>query len=372
MTHVKNLPALLREKKDFGLQMLVGIDGFVDEIMHVVDKRLDIDNFVRLSTMKQFGDRIVRAAGYSTNIEMVPVQTKLGGNGPILANALIEYGANVTYVGALGSPEIHPIFQSMVKKTVKTYSLSNPGFTDAAEFDDGKFMIGKHGALKDLTWDAFVEGLGGLDAIQKLFCGQDMVAMVNWTMMPYMSQIWEGLIRDVFPVMKQEKPALAFFDLADPEKRTNEDIMHAMSLIGRFQDKFDTILGLNEKELYEIAEVYHVDKAALEDTSHTSLAVYEKLGIHCLVVHPVASALCVVGGHVYETQGPYCKKPVLTTGAGDNFNAGFVLGMTLGLDPMSCLTLGVVTSGFYVRNAKSPTFDDALQFAEEWAGGKYD
>ena len=44
-----------------------------------------------------------------------------------------------------------------------------------------------------------------------------------------------------------------FFDLADPEKRTREDITRAMQLIGRFSAHFDVIVGLNEKEAGEVA-----------------------------------------------------------------------------------------------------------------------
>ena len=370
MTHVKNLPGLLEEKRCFKLNMFLGIDGFVDEILHVVDKRQDVDTFTRINTMKEFGERIIKAAGLSTNIEMVTAKTKLGGNGPILANALIEYGVSVTYAGALGAPDLHPIFAPMAKKSVKTYNLINPGLSDAVEFDDGKIIFGKHTPLKELTWEKFKSSFGGAKELAAILEKQDLLAMVNWTMMAYMSEIWEGMINEVFPLLQTTNKPIAFFDLADPEKRTKEDIKHAMKLIGGFETKFSAILGLNEKELYEIAAVLDIEKKPT--LSETSLEVYKKLGIHCLVVHPVSSALCIVDGEVFETDGPYCKKPVLTTGAGDNFNSGFVLGQALGMDPLSCLTLGVVTSGFYVRNAKSPTYDDAIKFAKDWEAGKVD
>ena len=371
MNHVKNLPDLLESKKGFELKMLIGIDGFVDEIIHVVDKRTDVESFIRLNTMKEFGERIINAAGLSTNIEMVTVLTKLGGNGPILTNALIEYGVGVTYVGALGSPDIHPVFAPMAKKTLKTYSLINPGLSDAVEFDDGKIMMGKHSTLKDLNWEKFRDSLGGAKNIAELIEKQDLLSTVNWTMMPYMSEIWEGMINEVFPQMQTRNVLpFAFFDLCDPEKRTKEDMVRAMKLIGQFEQKFRAILGLNESELYQIAEVMGVGKKPT--LAETSRDLFKELKIYCLVVHPVSSALCVINDELYETEGPYCKKPVLTTGAGDNFNAGFILGMCLGLDPLSCLTLGVSTSGYYVRNAKSPTYDDVMQFARDWSDGKYD
>jgi len=175
------------------------------------------------------------------------------------------------------------------------------------------------------------------------------------------------LIDEVFPLMKARsngvKP-LAFFDLADPNKRSKEDIMAAMKLIGKFESNFRSILGLNESELYQIADVFGLPAGSLEETTK---ATAEKLGIYCLVVHPVKEACCVIGGKYYQVDGPYCEKPVLTTGAGDNFNTGFCMAQGLGLDPQESVTLGVCTSGFYVRNAKSPTYAEVMNFAKTWA-----
>jgi len=367
---MKDLPALLKSKSGFDLKMLIGLDGFVDEIVHPVDKRQDHANYTRICTMKEFGERIVEAAGLSTNIEMVTVQTKLGGNGPILSNALLEYGVKLSYAGILGKPDIHPVFRSMAEKAQAVYSMGNPGFTDAAEFEDGKIMFGKHSTLGDVNWDVFKSALGGVSGIAEKISTMDLFGMENWTMMPHMSDIWQGIIDEVFPLMpdKAIKP-LAFFDLADPQKREKEDILRAMALIGKFEQKFRTILGLNEKEVYEIAPVYGISTSlSLEEVV---MAVYKRLGIYCLVVHPVKSACCVIFGKYYYTEGPFCEKPLLTTGAGDNFNAGFCLAQSLGLDALSSLMLGVSTSGYYVRNAKSPTYEQVIAFAQDVAQGKF-
>src|SRR3954464_15257999 len=74
----------------------VGLDGFVDEILHVVDKRESADKYLRLPTIAQLAERLAGAAGRSTNVELVGQLTKLGGNGPIMANALASFGLKVT------------------------------------------------------------------------------------------------------------------------------------------------------------------------------------------------------------------------------------------------------------------------------------
>src|SRR5215471_35619 len=88
----------------------VGLDGFVDDILHVVDKREDAEHYLRLPTIAQLAARLDAAAGRSTNVELVSQLTKLGGNGPIMGNALASFGLKVTYVGNLGYPNEHPVF----------------------------------------------------------------------------------------------------------------------------------------------------------------------------------------------------------------------------------------------------------------------
>ncbi len=360
------------EDKDFSsINAVIGVDGFVDEIIHVVNTRETAENYSRLKTISGLGERITKAAGLSANIEFVPVQVKLGGNGPILANALVEYGNNVTYVGALGKPNIHPVFKDMAERCTDIISVANPGHTDAVEFEDGKLMLGKLETIKDINWDNIKDEID-VNTLATLLDNTDLLGLENWTMVPYMNGIWEGLIKEVFPLIKdKEKNRIAFFDLADPEKRTNDAISEALKILERFSSEFDVILGLNKKEAVEIAEVLNLEIANLAngdvDLEELTTKVAKELDIYCLVVHPVDRASAYCNGEHYETVGPYVVNPKLTTGAGDNFNAGFCLAQSLGLSVQLSLVMGVSTSGFYVRNAKSPTKKDILEFIKSWS-----
>src|SRR5580692_10331990 len=133
------------------LTAFVGLDGFVDEIIQVVDKRDNAETFQRLPTIAKLAGRLAGAAGKSTNIELVNQVTKLGGNGPIMANALASFGLRVTYLGTLGYPTLHPIFGPFAE-TAEVHSIAEPGHTDALEFEDGKIMLGKHYPLKEMNW----------------------------------------------------------------------------------------------------------------------------------------------------------------------------------------------------------------------------
>ena len=341
------------------LSAFVGLDGFVDEILHVVDTRYDAHRFDRIPTITAYAERMAAAAGRSTNIELVNILTKLGGNGPIMANALASFGMSVTYVGSLGWPSLHSVFEPFAMRA-EVNSICEPGLTDALEFEDGKLMVGKHYTLKQVTWENLCQRYGR-DKFGAKFTGSSLVAFVNWTMLPYMSEIWESLQVEFVPTMTGPRRKI-FFDLADPEKRTHEDIARALRIISGFQSKFDVILGLNEKEAYEIASVLGLKAGELDwqGLASLSIEIQQQLAVDTLVVHPVAYALAVSKGVADVVEGPVCKKPKITTGAGDHFNSGFCLGKLLGLDNAASLLCGVSTSGHYVRTAESPSVSDLI------------
>ena len=131
-------------------------------------------------------------------------------------------------------------------------------------------------------------------------------------------------------------------------------------------------MGLNKKEAYDVANVLErfdseslaQMQVSLEDLT---MSLYQYLKIDAVVVHPVDRSCVVINDTFYEAVGPYVKKPKLTTGAGDNFNSGFVLGLLLDLEPTEALLLGMSTSGYYVRQAKSPTYVELMQFITDWS-----
>jgi len=346
------------------LSAFIGLDGFVDEILHVVDKRENAELFTRVPTIAQFSERLAGAAGKSTNVELVGRMRKLGGNGPIMANALASLGLKVTYVGNLGWPNLHPVFEDFARRA-EVHTIAAPGLTDALEFNDGKIMVGKHESLKDITWDN-VKSRWSAEEFGARFATASLVGFVNWTMIPFMSDVWATLLQDLCPRINGERRKI-FFDLADPEKRLESDIRRALDLIVAFQKYFDVILGFNEKETGEIARVLGLKPAHTpEGLRDLSVEIHKRIPVHTLVVHPVAYALCVSARGVSSVLGPMTAKPLITTGAGDHFNSGFCTGRLLGLDDQFCLLTGVSTSGFYVRTGKSPNLHELAGMLRNW------
>src|SRR5438128_704544 len=182
------------------MSAFVGLDGFVDEILHVVDKRQSAQQFQRLPTIAGLAERLAAAAGRSTNVELVSQLIKLGGNGPIMANALASFDLKVTYLGILGYPNLHPVFADFAK-CAQVHSIAEPGYTDALEFEDGKIMLGKHQSLKQMTWEN-IQARFGRDRFIEKFITADLVGFVNWTMLTAMSDIWSSVLKEICPLTR--------------------------------------------------------------------------------------------------------------------------------------------------------------------------
>ncbi|HQY88516.1 MAG TPA: hypothetical protein PK402_07645, partial [Tepidisphaeraceae bacterium] len=157
-----------------------------------------------------------------------------------------------------------------------------------------------------------------------------------------------------------------FVDLSDPEKRTQVDIIDALKLLTRFQDQVDVILGLNLKESVEIADVLGLSGQANPEAfiEETARAIRDELGLYCVVIHPRKGAAAATAEGSDSYAGPFVSAPRISTGAGDHFNAGFCLGQVLGYSLAESLCTGVATSGYYVRNAESPTIAELVEFIE--------
>jgi len=347
---------------------LVGFDGFVDTIVSPVALRTaQGEKFTPFATITEFGQRIVDAAGKSLNIELYPRLEKLGGNGPIMAHALLTQGTAVTYVGALGQDVIHPVFAALAARAT-VVSLCAAAHTTAVEFTDGKVMLGMMRSLDEITPER-IAAVMGADAYRSAVAAADLVAPMNWTMIPNMTAVWTDLVENILPKLPPKPERVFFFDLADPEKRSRADLLEALAVIARFERFGRVTLGLNLKEAQQVHAALDFKPVAEDEAGLRALAgdIRAKLDLATVVVHPKESAACATRDGIFRVPGPFTKRPLISTGAGDHFNAGFATGQLLGLSPEACLVLGVGTSGHYVRTAQSPSLDDLETFLATWS-----
>src|SRR6185295_9200106 len=168
-----------------------------------------------------------------------------------MANALSKAGVDVAYIGMLGYPKIHPVFEPLAA-SARVISIAEPGFTDALEFEDGKVMLGKYAAVNDVTWNNVLERVGKAK-LKKLVDESALIGIVNWTMLPYMTYLWAKLHAQFLKKAGHpHRDKLFFADLCDPAKRSAEDLNKAMKVLSAMQRDVTVILGLNLSEAVQV------------------------------------------------------------------------------------------------------------------------
>lgn len=280
-----------------------------------------------------------------------------------MSNALGALDVKVNCVSPLGYPEIIPVFKEL-SPNCNLYTVGNPAYTTALEFNDGKIMLGQVEYLDKVDWNTIKEVLG-IEKIREFFTQSRLIGLVNWSCMVNLNNIFKGILEEVLVDGESDKTKIVFFDLADFSKRDKKDVYEAVMLINKFNEHFKVILGLNENEAILMYKVLF-DEEAGDDILITGEKIYNFLKVDNLVIHTLTNSIAWDKSEVVQVPSLYVQKPKLSTGGGDNFNAGLCYGQLVGLGLEGALFTANATSGYYVRNAKSPTLEDLIDTLENW------
>jgi len=354
-------------------RIVTGLDGFIDEMITLVSERKSLDEVVAVPDIATFGRLIAAAAGHSSLREIVVNAVHPGGCAVNLADGLASLGAKVACFATLGEPP-HPAFREIAGKCESCESWGRePGRTLAFEFNDGKLMFS---AVKQLAEFTPAAVLGFLtDGRFAAACGAArVIALTDWTLYPHMTAVWQLLQMQVFPALSQ-RPHF-FIDLVDPSSRSGADILAMAAILRDFEPAGPVTLGLNGNEANILCRLHELPPAPAEATPADAVQqageLRALLGISRVVIHHIPFAVSATADGGFMQPGPYCPNPKKSTGAGDRFNAGFTLGLALGLGDPDCLALGCAAAGFFVRNARSATRDELGGFLRRWAAGSPD
>lgn len=344
-------------------EVTIGIDAFIDKIVRVVHSKNDKNEYAFFNDIAQLGNHLVTKSGMSCGIEIVERFTKLGGNAPIMANAMGALSVPVNCVGALGYPDVDPIFKEL-SSNCKLFTIGNPGYTTALEFNDGKIMLSQRDYLHKINWNTLKDVLG-LEKIKEFFEKSNLIGLVNWNGMVNFNNIFKGILDEALAGHKANKDQIVFFDMADFSERSVEDIREAAKLINAFAEHFKVILGLNENEAILFYKALFPEREVME-LKDLGQFIYDNLKVDAIVVHTLTSSIAWDKTSVVEAPSLFVKTPKLSTGGGDNFNAGLCFGQLMGLDFEGSLYTANATSGYYVRNAQSPTVENLVETLENW------
>ncbi len=344
---------------------LIGFDGYIDVLYRVVKSRSSDGKLQFYKTITEYANRLATAAGKSADLELIMQNTQFGGNAPIMANCISRHGMEAVCVGALGSPKIEePFFE--IDGNCKIISFASPCRTIALEFEDGKIMMGDLTNGQEITWERLLNSVG-----EKEFCRlieeSDLIGVLNWSAHCGVEQIFKGIMGMVSQMdFKMLLKKTIFVDLADPSARSAEELQTYLQEIATMGKSTSTILGVNENEVMAVFRCLFPDKArvlALQGEFLQPTALLYELGndtmnllnLHALVLHTVSYSIAFNQQSGSISQGFYVNDPLLSTGGGDNFNAGFCTGMIMGLPLTQSLILGDASSSYYVSHGESAT-----------------
>ena len=109
--NVSSVRSYLKTKTFF-----LGFDGYIDSLYSLSKSRSSSKDWIRMDSMKQFGNLIHNVSGSSANVERVLKRRTSGGFAPNTCKAIHALGARVYLVAALGYPLINEIFTDLTNK----------------------------------------------------------------------------------------------------------------------------------------------------------------------------------------------------------------------------------------------------------------
>jgi hypothetical protein len=345
---------------DLNKKAFVGFDGFEDKIQKVVRAEKE-EETIYFATIADYAKAVERAAGKSSQFQLHTHIQKLGGNAPIMAHSLGNLGIKSTLMASLGYPEIRPVFKSL-HPLCSPVSVCSPGETNALEFNDGKLILSEMTSFKDLHWKSLMANPGKEKILEEMN-SSDLIALVDWSNLVHCSDIWRGIQKDILPSLEGRKKV--FFDIADPSRSSKKELEEVLGIISGYSSAGEVYFGINENETFKLYELI-LEKDSANVTLHEAgQAIFDIMEIEGLLIHPTGETLLITANEVIQEEGKIVQNPMFSTGGGDNFNAGFCLGLLLNLPLNEAMKTGMATSGFYVKNGKSPSINEIGEYITE-------
>lgn len=348
----------LRHKLSASLSLLnnsnivVGFDGYIDKLVNMPNSS------GYFSSISEFVSHISGYKNQSADMKVRFISEKLGGNGPLLAESIAAKGGSVTCIGAMGEPEVLEQFLELAKNC-NVISVEQPASCFAIEFADGKLMFGDTDSLERITYESLVDKIG-LEQFAELINKCDLFCFTNWSGMPHANELLSGIIADICPRLCL-KPRSLFFDLADPSAQTKAQFTKFFGLLASLQRYFNIIVGFNPKELLLIYNKFF-DADEAEITSNMMPDLLSEFPADELVLHGLDYAVTSDKAHgTQRVPGMFVKSPIVVTGGGDNFNAGYCTGRLLGLSPSESALLGNLSSMLYVKSGIPAGLSDIIE-----------
>ena len=337
--------------------IVLGIDGFIDQVWQVVETRTADNDYILINRMEKFGQLIVnRKEGGMAN-ELIRKRRSFGGFTANTGKAIGNLDLSTILVGMYGKDEIDKIFDELSKKCT-LISVGDPVVSTILEFTDGKIMMPHLDELLNFTWEDFEKALGQ-DELEKILSDADIVSLGYWSNMPAFDDFINKLNENYFHT---KWPKRLFFDFANIKKRSKKAIMDTFKVLEQINHKIPVSLSLNEHEaviLFSYFDQEFTDQ--MEEVARSASTVRKAIGLDELIIHtPRYAVLSSQSEGVEMSEQDYCESPVITTGAGDTFNGGYISSCLGNLNAGERLAIANAATRFYISHSHTPNREELI------------
>ncbi len=344
--------------------VMLGWDGFVDNIWELVKERESVTDYEVMNSMLTLSDRIQEVAGGGLSTEIIQKDQRAGGftanTGRVLGNLKVD----TTLVALFGAQQTVPVFADLAE-TMEVVSLGDPCISHIFEFDDGKLMFPANQNVRSMDWQEIKEKVG-LEKLIEVMEQADLIGLGYWANMPYYDQICTGILEEVAPKLSFKRRQM-FMDFGNVKKRSDQDLQATCARLAELEEHFELTVSFNRTEMLDTAQALGViSEPNPEDIAAALTRMREKIGISNLVLHTNKFACSSTQQGVERLPQPYCEQPVVTTGAGDTFNGGYIFGLLCSDDPAVRLAIASGTAGYFIRNGEPPAEEELLQFLTDY------
>lgn len=333
-------------------KITIGIDGFVDDVW-----QLKKDTGLPFEKISDYAHALLARGSGGMSFGSVQKRRSYGGFAANTGKAAGRLGGELTLIGMFGTDEYDPVFQEF--SAYNSISLGEPHISLIYEFQDGKIMIGANRGGKprpELSWDFLVSTMGA-EGLKKAYEHADIVGFGYLGRVKYFEEMVTNLI-DNF--LAEGNCKRMFFDFANIQGRSKEEITGVLKTLSVLNKRMPMTLSLNEHEGKILFSFLNKDfnwetpqKGVEADMEH----VHKETGLDELLIHTpffAIGASATEGVQIVRQRN--AEETVITTGAGDNFNGGYI---------SACVQQGVLNlrerlftanavTGSYIRNGVSP------------------
>jgi hypothetical protein len=359
--NIKILEVLERAMKSgSSITAAAGFDVVVDHVVRAVKQKSGQLPGTYFETIEEFGSYLISKKNMSCSIELELQQEKIGGNMAIFANSLGTLGVKTHCIGSMGYPKIDPVFKNM-NDNCMLHSVCRTGQCNALEFHDGKVMLSSMDNLKEMTWD-MIAGRMNREELIGYFRDSRLIALLNWSELAEATALFQAVYDNCIKGGKKEKNKWLLLDLSDASRKSGEELVQILRLGEAFAEYRTTVFSMNENEARLIYKaLFHREGKSRREMGQE---ISRRLSIDYLILHLPHCAYGYTKGIMVKEEGYYTPVPKLSTGGGDNFNAGLCFGLLQGLPLAESLRLGNATSGYYVRTGESPDVYRLYEFMQ--------